>query len=117
MKVKRSLRVSELMKREICDIIANKVRDRLVKNIIITHVKLSDDLKYSKIYYRYINDNLNQAKLASALERVTKFIRLEIANRIALRSVPEIHFCYDSGMDEALKIDRLLEKIKDEQTE
>ena len=54
MKVKRSLRVSELIKREISEIIANKVRDRQVKNIIVTHVKVTDDLKIAKVYYRLI---------------------------------------------------------------
>ena len=99
MKVKRSLRISELLKREISDIIANKVRDRLVKNIIITYVKVTDDLRYAKVYYRVLCDNPNQDKLVAALERVTKFIRLEIGNRVQLRFVPEIHFFYDSGMD------------------
>ena len=117
MKVKRSLRVSELIKREISDIITNKVRDRLVRSIIVTYVKVTDDLKYAKVYYRLINDKMNKDKLDAALARVTKFIRLEVGSRVELRYVPEIHFFYDSRMDEAARIDFLLAKLKKEQAE
>ncbi|MBC8184973.1 30S ribosome-binding factor RbfA [candidate division KSB1 bacterium] len=117
MKVKRSLRVSELIKREISDIIARKVRDRLVKSIIVTQVKVTDDLKIAKVYYRIIKDKTNKDKIEAALGRVSKFIRMEIGNRTELRYVPEIHFFYDSGMDEAARIDYLLEKLKKDQAE
>ena len=117
MKVKRSLRISELLKREISDIITNKVRDQLVKKIIVTYVKVSDDLKYTKVYYRLIGTTHNNEKIEKSLDHVTKFIRHEIAHRTDLRYVPEIHFFYDSGVDEAERIDYLLEKLKRSQTE
>ena len=117
MKVKRSLRVSEMLKREISEIIQNKVRDQLVKSIILTSVIISDDLKYTKVYYRTIANRKNNEKLEQALERVSKFIRGEIGKRTALRYVPEIRFIYDSGVDQAERIDYLLDKLKKSQSE
>ncbi len=117
MKVKRSLRVSELIRREICDIIASKVKDRFVKNIIVTHVKVTDDLKIAKVYYRLIKDKINKEKIELSLGRVTKFIRMEIGSRTELKYVPEIQFYYDSGMDEAARIDYLLAKLKEDRAE
>jgi len=117
MKVKRSLRVSELIKREISDIISSKVRDRFVKNIIVTHVKVTDDLKIAKVYYRLIKDKINREKIESSLGRVSKYIRMEIGNRTELKYVPEIHFYYDTGMDEAARIDYLLDKLKEDRAE
>lgn len=117
MKVKRSLRISELLKREVSEIIATKVRDPLVKSIMITNVRVSDDLKYAKIYYRIIKSVQSKEKVKSALERVVKFIRLEVAHRTQLRYVPDIHFFYDSIIDEANRIDSLLEKIKQNYSE
>jgi len=117
MKVKRSKRVSELLKREISDIITRKVRDRLVKSIIVTQVKVTDDLKLAKVYYRLMKDKTNKDKIEVALGRVTKFIRMEVGNRTELRYVPEIHFYYDSVMDEAARIEHLLDKLKKDQAE
>ncbi len=117
MKVRRAVRVAELLKREICDIIATKVRDQFVKSIIITYVKLTDDLKYAKVYYRTLEQPDAEKSHAQVLERVTKFIRLELGQRTELRFIPEIHFLYDSGIDQATRIDYLLEKIKNKPTE
>ena len=112
MKVKRSLRVAELLKRDLSDIITTRVRDPLVKSVFITYVKVSDDLKYAKIYYRSIKTDSANNKLKMALERVTNFLKLELGRRTELRYIPELRFFYDSGIDEANRIDHLIEQIK-----
>ena len=117
MKVKRAVRVAELLKREISEIISFKVRDPFVKSIFITHVKLSDDLKYAKIYYRTLEKPVENEDKAMTLERVSKFIRMEVGCRTELRFIPELNFVYDEGIDQATRIDYLLEKIKKNQPE
>lgn len=117
MKVKRAIRVAELLKREISEIISMKVRDPFVKSIFITYLKLSDDLKYAKIYYRTLEKLDENENYSMVLERVSKFIRAELGQRTELRSVPELHFIYDLGIDQATRIDYLLDKIKKNQTE
>ena len=117
MKIKRALRVAELIRRDLSQIITTEVRDPFVKSIIITHVKLSDDLKIAKIYYRLLKGNSINEKNHAALERVSKYIRLELARRAEFRSVPELKFFYDSGLDEANRIDFLLEKLRKSQAE
>lgn len=114
MKFKRSLRISELIKREISTIISFTIQDPWLKSVNITFVKVSDDLKYAKIYYRVIGDDQSRDNALKGLERAKKFIRAEIGHRIELRYVPEIQFFYDTGIDEAQHIDLLLKKIKDQ---
>jgi len=113
MKFKRSLRVSELIKREISAIIAFTIKDPSIKTVNITFVKVSDDLKHAKIYYRVMGNNQTKEKAVKGLERAKKFIRSEIGHRTELRYVPEIQFYYDTGLDEAANIDLLLKQIHD----
>ena len=112
MKVKRSLRVAELIKRDVSGIIATRVRDSLVKSVLITYVKVSDDLKHARIYYRTLKTETDAGEIDLALDKVTSFLRLELAKATKLRYVPELKFFYDSGFDEANRIDSLLEKLK-----
>jgi len=114
MKYKRSLRVSELIKREISTLISLKIKDPWLKSVILTHVKVSDDLKYAKIYFRVIGKEDSKEKALKGLERATKFIRAEIGNRTELRYVPEIQFFYDTSIDYANHINLLLEQIRKE---
>lgn len=115
MKYKRSLRVSELIKREVSVIIAEEVKDPWVKNITITFVKLTDDLKHAKIYYRILGEDPPREHAAIGLERANKYIRGEIGQRASLRYVPEIQFIYDIGLDDASHIDMLLQQLKNDQ--
>ncbi len=116
MKPKRSLRVAEIIKREISVIITQKVKNPVVKSLIITHVILSDDLKYTKIYYQILGKKYARDDVKDALSRVEKFIRMELGHRTDLRYVPEIHFFYDEKIDHANRIDYLLDKIKQDQS-
>lgn len=111
MKFKRSLRVSELIKREISTIIFFTIKDPTVKSVTITFVKVTDDLKHAKIYYRVLGDDQAKDAALKGLERAKNFIRAEIGHRTDLRFVPEIEFFYDNSMDAAEHIDALLKKI------
>jgi len=117
MKVKRSLRVSEQLKRTLSETISLKMRDPRIKNVSITSVNVSDDLKIAKIYYRALGTEEEKAHARDGLESAKKFLRAEIGNQMDLRYVPDLIFFYDSGLDYAAHIDSLLEQIKKSPTE
>ncbi|MDZ7332040.1 MAG: 30S ribosome-binding factor RbfA [candidate division KSB1 bacterium] len=113
MKYKRSQRVSELLKREISQIIFFTLKDPAIKPVTVTFVKVTDDLKHASIYYRVLGDESAKAGASKGLERAKRFIRFEIGQRTELRFVPEIEFFYDEGLDEAARIELLLHQIKE----
>ena len=113
MKIKRSLRVSELIKRELSAIIFFAIKDPAVKSVNITFVKVTDDLKHARIYYRVLGDDKAKDNATRGLQRAKSFIRSEISHRTDLRYVPEIEFFYDTGLEEAEHIEMLLKKIKE----
>ncbi|MFZ5518459.1 MAG: 30S ribosome-binding factor RbfA [Candidatus Zhuqueibacterota bacterium] len=117
MKVKRSLRVSEQLKRILSEIISLKMRDPRIKNVSITSVIVSDDLKIAKIYYRALGTEEDKVHAKEGLENAKKFLRAEIGSLMELRYVPDLLFYYDSGLDYAAHIDSLLEQIKKSPTE
>jgi len=111
MKFKRSLRVSELIKREVSAILFFTIKDPSIKSVNITFVKVADDLKHARIYYRVLGDDQAKDNALKGLERAKSFIRAEIGHRTELRFVPEIDFVYDAGLDNAEHIETLLKKI------
>ncbi len=117
MKYKRSQRVSELLKREISHIIFSNIKDPAVKPVTVTFVKVTDDLKHANIYYRVLGDESVKAGALKGLERAKSYIRFEIGQRTELRFVPEIEFFYDTGIDEAERIELLLHRIKETDVE
>ncbi len=117
MKYKRSQRVSELLKREVSHIIFFSLKDPALKPVTVTFVQVSDDLQHAKIFYRVLGDEAMKDEALQGLERAKKHIRFEIGQRTELRFVPDIEFFYDTGLDEAERIELLLQRIKEPDSE
>lgn len=113
MHTKRSVRVAELLKREISRIIVEEIKDPAINFITITNVKISEDLRFSKIYFTVLGDMAHRKKATERLERATKFIRNKIGGKLDLRYVPEIKFYYDTLSNHIENIENLLLKIKE----
>lgn len=111
MQVKRSLRVSGLLKKEFGDIFMREVKDPAVRLATITNVKLTDDLKLAKIYVSTLGDKAARKDLMQGLERAKKFIRAEVGHRTDLRYVPELSFYYDDTVDYVESIDTIIQKL------
>jgi ribosome-binding factor A len=88
------------------------VKDPRVGFVTITHVKLSPDLQFARVYYTVMGDATARRQSARALERATPFVRRQIGARIRLRRVPELRFVFDESVEREERIERLLEEIR-----
>ena len=106
----RQLRVGELVRHAIADILAQGiVHDADLEGHIITvpEVRMSPDLKLATIYVMPLGGRDTEIVL-TALERNKKFLRGEIAHRVNLKFAPEVRFHADERFDEAERIEKLL---------
>ncbi len=76
-------------------------------DLTVTHVAVSPDLHYATAYVSWLGRSDVAAKLP-ALERAAPYLRGQLAHRLRLRLVPELHFAADTTLDEAAHIDTLL---------
>lgn len=104
-------RVEEEMKKEISNIISNKLKNPDVTGLIsITKVKVTTDLKFAKVYVSILNAKNTKATLRG-LKQSSGFVRSEVAKSINLRNTPEIIFELDDSMEYGAKIDSILKDI------
>ena len=79
--------------------------------ITITYVDISPDLRNAK--FMFIPQNLNQIdKFLLEFNSVKKIIRKKIAEKVQLKYVPEISFCFDESIIETEKIEKILSSKK-----
>lgn len=107
-------KVTEVLKKEISNIIQFELKDPRIGFITITRLHLTDDLRYAKIYFSVMGNDSQKKHAIAALEGAMGFIRSLIAERIKLRFVPEIIFRLDKNIEYAIRIQEALEKIKSE---
>lgn len=109
---KRSLRVSELLREEISQIITQKLKDPLIGMVTVTGIKLTDDLKSARVYIGILGNVESRENSLRGLHRATNWIRNELGHRVDLKYLPAIKFIYDETFEYAENIESLLKKIK-----
>ncbi|MCY4047535.1 MAG: 30S ribosome-binding factor RbfA [Candidatus Dadabacteria bacterium] len=107
---KRRERVSDLLQREIANIISEgNVRDRRVSHAVITHVSLSGDMSHAKIFFTHMKGGSPDA-MSEAFGKLSGFFRREVASRLNMRKVPSLEFSPDDVADSARRVDEIIRR-------
>ena len=109
-------RIGEEYKKELSQIIDRELKDPSITGMIsVTKVKVTNDLKYAKIYISILNSKDEKATI-EGLKKSSGFIRTELAKRINLRNTPELIFEIDDSIEYGAKIDSILKEILPDKT-
>ncbi|MGD9637814.1 MAG: 30S ribosome-binding factor RbfA [Alphaproteobacteria bacterium] len=106
----RQLRVGEEIRHILSDVLARQnIHHPLIygKLITITEVKVSPDLK-NAIAFVMSSSNNDIDSILEGLETSKKYFKQELAKTLRLRFMPELKFVYDNRLEEALRIENLL---------
>lgn len=103
----RSSRVAEQMRRELADLLQFEVKDPRVGMVTVTEVEVTGDMAHAKVFY---SASEGTADLQAGLEKSSGFLRSQIAKRMLLRTVPQLHFEYDASADYGMKMSKLIDE-------
>lgn len=108
---KRSVRVSDLIKEEVAQIIMHRLRDPRIGFVTVTGVNVSEDLRHAKVYISIL-EGTKQDETLKILNSSAKFIRGELASRVRIKFIPQLVFKLDESIEYGAKIERILNEIK-----
>ena len=114
---RRADRVSERIRSELMELmLRGGVRDPAAKDVVVSAVRMTDDLSIARVYVRVLEeiDSDRQEAVVDALRRATGFLRREIGPQLQLRHVPKLEFYWDEVVDSGLRIESILEEIREE---
>jgi ribosome-binding factor A len=112
----RPEKLGELIAVELSDLIRTRMKDPRVGFASITHVEVSGDLRYAKVFVSVMGTEKEQTSTMQALKHATGFLRSELASRIALRYMPELNFKLDTSIEQGARILDLIREIENEKT-
>ena len=110
----RQLRVGELVKQALGQIFLRdeaKVPILETKNITVTEVRMSPDLKNARAYVIPLGGK-NTEKVVNILSEFSHLIRKALSKKIDMKFLPKVSFVSDKSFDYAEKIERLIQKNK-----
>jgi ribosome-binding factor A len=109
---KRSERVSELLHREISRLLKSEINDPRLEPLTVTGVRCSDDLREATVFVSVMGEQKDEA--LQGLEHAGTFIRTQVGRNCYLRIVPRLHFKLDRTIEQAARINTLLNQIRRE---
>tara|TARA_B100001123_G_scaffold396326_1_gene478617 strand:+ start:779 stop:1147 length:369 start_codon:yes stop_codon:yes gene_type:complete len=110
----RQLRVGELIKQSLGQIFLRdeaKLPSLETKNITVTEVRMSPDLKNARAYVIPLGGK-DIEKSVSILTEFSHLIRKALSKKINMKFLPKVYFVGDKSFDYAEKIEKLIKKNK-----
>lgn len=109
----RSQRVASEMQKELATILQREVHDPRLGFVTVNEVELTKDLAIAKVYFTVLNgDEASKKAHVGILNEMAPFIRHELAKRMRLRHISELHFLYDHSFDTGMRVEELLQEVR-----
>lgn len=107
-------RLNDLLREEISALLRHVKDPRLVGLVTITKVEISEDLAHARVFFSVLGTEEERESTRQALASAGGFLRRELAHRLTLRRVPELHFVVDTSMEKAGRVLDLLHQLATE---
>lgn len=108
----RQQKVAQAIKKEVSIIIHDELKDPRLGFVTVTRVEVTPDLRQAKIFFSVLGKEQEYKRTREALDSSCGFIRRLIAQRIRLRFTPEIIFREDHSTEYSIRIEEVLNQIK-----
>ncbi len=107
----RPHRVAELLRERLALILLHKCADPRLKELTLTEVEMSPDLKQARVFY-VARETVDPEQVQIALDKALGFIKQEVARENLFRLMPAIIFLPDTGLDRAARLEKLFQAAK-----
>ena len=106
----RTVRVNELLQREISDILRKHYQSEAVA-VTITEVRVSPDLRDARVFVSVVGDEVTTEQKLRWLRSKASEIRGEVGRRIVLKFLPKFEYVLDQSAIKGARILQLLDEI------
>ena len=112
---RRPEQVAETLRQVVADAMTRDLRDPRIGFVTLTGVLVSPDLSHARIMVSVPGDQADKDRALEGLQSAAGFLRSRAARALTTRSVPELHFELDRGLEHAARINELLDEIRREE--
>jgi ribosome-binding factor A len=114
---RRQRKVAKLLHEGISQLIQHETRDPRLGFVTVTGVEVSPDLRQAWVYVTTLGNDEEAEDTLTGLTSASGYFRHKLGQSLSLRHVPELVFQLDTSLEYGLRIDNLLDAIKEERDE
>jgi ribosome-binding factor A len=109
----RAQRIAERIREELSEMMISSVTDPRLLGLSVTDVNIDRELAFANIFVSAVEGSERKAQALEGLRHARGYLRSELAQRIELRTFPQLRFHWDSTPERAERIEQLLASLKE----
>ncbi len=103
-------KVEAKIQRILSELFSSKISDPMLKNVIISEVRVTRDISTAKVYFLILNNQYKSIEIELILRKATGFLKKEMSAQLNLKKLPNLIFIYDTKEQDALYMNKLIDK-------
>ena len=114
---RRALKAAEIVREVVSMAILTELKDPRIRDVTVTYVEISPDLRYAKVHVSVMGDDTKQNLSLQGLRSAAGFLQSKLGKRIETRYTPRIEFLLDQGVKKSIEVARILKEVLPEPQE
>jgi len=111
MSERRVQKVAEAIRQVVSMAILVEIKDPRVRDVTVTYVEVSPDLRTAKVHVSVMGDDTHQNLTLRGLQSAAGFLQAKLARELELRYTPKIVFLLDQGVKRSIEIAKILREV------
>ena len=111
MSSRRTLKAASAIREVVSLAILTELRDPRVKNVTVTFVEISGDMRHAKIHVSIMGTPKEIELCMHGLRRSAGFLQKRVSDRVDTRYTPRLQFVLDEGIKRSFKVAEILDDV------
>ena len=111
MSSRRLLKAAAAIRQVVSMAILTELKDPRVRDVTVTHVEMTPDMREAKVYVSIMGDTVRQDLSLRGLQNARGFLQAKIAERIETRYTPRLRFVVDMGVKRSIEVAEILDRV------
>jgi ribosome-binding factor A len=111
MSSRRLEKAAEAIREVVSMAILTELQDPRVRDVTVTRVEVSPDLRYAKVHVSVMGDETRQKLSLRGLQSAAGFLQAKIAEGIEIRYTPKLSFLLDQGVKRSIAVAQILREV------
>jgi ribosome-binding factor A len=108
---RRTLKAASAIREVVSLAILTEIRDPRVRDVTVTFVEISGDMRYAKVHVSIMGSDKDQELCLHGLRNAAGFLQKRVNDRIDTRYTPKLQFVLDKGIKNAFKVAEILDEV------
>jgi ribosome-binding factor A len=119
MSSRRVQKAAEAIREVVSMAILTDLSDPRVRDVTVTYVEVSPDLRYAKVHVSVMGDEARQNLCLRGLQSAAGYLQSKIAKQIEIRYIPKLSFILDQGVKHSIAVAEILRQVlpKDDESQ